>query len=87
MMKIVLIGATGTIGQAVAGQLAGHEVIKVAHAGGDFQVDIGDPASIKALFEQVGEVDAIVSTAGLDWHLRPWRSSLTMNLPWRWIIS
>ena len=64
-MKIVLIGATGTIGKAVAGQLEGHEVIKVAHAGGDFQVDIGDQASIKALFEQVGEVDAIVSTAGL----------------------
>lgn len=64
-MKIVLIGATGTVGKAVANELKEHEVIKVGYKGGDYQVDIEDRASITALFEQIGEVDAIVSTTGM----------------------
>lgn len=65
-MKILLIGASGTIGKAVAKALANqHEVIAANYSGGDVSVDIGKQASIKAMFEQVGNVDAIVSTAGL----------------------
>ena len=64
-MKILLIGATGTIGKAVFGRLSGqHEVIPASYKEGDYQVDLSSAASIKALLEKVGPVDAIVSTAG-----------------------
>jgi len=65
-MKVLLIGATGTIGKAVADRLSGkHEVIRVGHREGDYQVDLSSKASIETLFDQVGSVDAVVSTAGL----------------------
>ena len=39
-MKILIIGATGTIGKAVSARLAkDHEVIAVGHRDGDYQVD------------------------------------------------
>lgn len=62
-MRILLIGATGTIGRATARALAGHEVVTASRRG-EHRVDITDPASLRALFERVGPVDAIVSTAG-----------------------
>lgn len=64
-MKIILIGASGTLGQAVANELAPrHEIIRVGRNSGDYRVDITDSASIRKLFEQVGGFDALVSTAG-----------------------
>jgi len=64
-MKVLLIGATGTIGREVHRLLENnHEVIAVAHNDGDLQVDLSDPESIRRLFEQVGTVDSVVSTAG-----------------------
>ena len=65
-MKIILIGATGTIGQKVHQLLQqNHEVVPVGFHDGDYQVDIADKESIQKLFEQVGEVDAVISTTGL----------------------
>jgi NAD(P)-dependent dehydrogenase (short-subunit alcohol dehydrogenase family) len=64
-MKVMVIGATGTIGKEVAALLEqGHEVVRVGHRGGDAKVDIGSKDSIEALFDAVGPVDAVVSTAG-----------------------
>lgn len=64
-MRILLIGVTGTIGDAVSAALAGrHQVIRAGRQGPDEQVDIADPASIRALFGRIGRVDAIVSAAG-----------------------
>ncbi|WP_448679668.1 short chain dehydrogenase [Pseudomonas nicosulfuronedens] len=64
-MKIILIGASGTLGQAVANELAPrHEIIRVGRSSGDYRVDITDSASIRALFEQVGGFDALISAAG-----------------------
>lgn len=69
--KIMVIGGTGTIGQAVVRQLSGeHEVISVGRTRGDLLADITDSDSIKALFDRVGKIDAIVSTAG-DLHFGP----------------
>lgn len=63
-MKILLVGGTGTIGGAVAEALrAEHEVI-VASRSSAVKVDLSDAASIAAMFETVGKVDAVVSTAG-----------------------
>ncbi|MES2821094.1 MAG: short chain dehydrogenase [Pseudomonadota bacterium] len=64
-MKILLIGASGTIGQAVERELAArHEVLRIGRSSGDFQVDISDSASIRALFDKTGRFDALISAAG-----------------------
>lgn len=64
-MKIIVIGATGTIGKAVVAALQGdHEVVKVGSKSGDAQVDIKDTSSIRGLFEKVGKFDALISTVG-----------------------
>lgn len=52
-MKILLVGAGGTIGSAVDKELSQrHEVIRIGRNSGDFQVDISDSASIRQLFEK-----------------------------------
>ncbi|KRB79211.1 short chain dehydrogenase [Noviherbaspirillum sp. Root189] len=64
-MKVIVIGATGTIGKAVSEQLATrHEVIRVGNTNGQYHVDIADPASVEALFARVGKADAVVVAAG-----------------------
>ncbi|AUG00725.1 short chain dehydrogenase [Pseudomonas sp. 09C 129] len=64
-MKILLIGANGTIGSAVDKELSQrHEIIRIGRNSGDFQVDISDSASIRALFEQTGTFDALICAAG-----------------------
>jgi NAD(P)-dependent dehydrogenase (short-subunit alcohol dehydrogenase family) len=64
-MRILVIGATGTIGEAVVASLAGrHQVVRASRSRAGEQVDLADPSSIRALFRRVGRVDAIVSTAG-----------------------
>ncbi|MCL9653695.1 short chain dehydrogenase [Pseudomonas protegens] len=64
-MKILLIGANGTIGSAVDRELSQrHEVIRIGRSSGDFQVDISDAQSIRALFEKTGRFDALVCAAG-----------------------
>ena len=66
-MRVLHIGATGTIGEAVAGAIeaAGHDVVRVGHTSGDHTVDLADPSSIEALYDEVGTVDAVVCTAGV----------------------
>lgn len=66
-MRVLHVGATGTIGEAVAEALEGegHEVIRVGHSSGDHTVDLSDKASIEALYEAVGSVGAVVCTAGV----------------------
>lgn len=64
-MKIIVIGASGTVGRAVAQELnQRHEVIRVGRTQGDYQVDITSQQSVQSLFEKIGQVDAIVSAAG-----------------------
>lgn len=64
-MKIFLVGASGTIGKAVAKELGSrHELISGGSKSGDVKLDITDPQSIQAAFKKLGRVDAVVSTAG-----------------------
>lgn len=64
-MKIIVIGASGTVGRAVAQELSQrHEVIRVGRTQGDYQVDITSQQSVQSLFEKTGRVDAIVSATG-----------------------
>lgn len=64
-MRILIVGATGTIGQAVAAALAGrHELVLASRSKSHERVDISDVASIHGLFKRVGRVDAVISAAG-----------------------
>jgi NAD(P)-dependent dehydrogenase (short-subunit alcohol dehydrogenase family) len=64
-MKVFLVGAAGDIGKVVAAELAQrHEIITGGRTTGDVAIDMTDLASIRAAFEKVGAVDAVVSTAG-----------------------
>lgn len=63
-MKIVVIGATGTIGAAVVHALsARHEVIGASRHS-EPRVDIQDASTIGKLFDRVPAVDAVISCAG-----------------------
>ncbi|MGY1493817.1 short chain dehydrogenase [Aeromonas dhakensis] len=64
-MKIVIVGASGTIGSAVSDLLAkDHQVIRVGHSQGDARVDMRDPASIGGLFAKLGRFDSLVVASG-----------------------
>jgi NAD(P)-dependent dehydrogenase (short-subunit alcohol dehydrogenase family) len=64
-MKILVIGASGTIGQAVVQALSPrHEIVQASRQSAGHPVDITRHESVQALFERVGRVDAIVSATG-----------------------
>ena len=65
-MKVVVIGATGTIGRAVVQAIGNrHEVIPVSFSKSAITVDIENKTSITRMFEAIGRVDAVISAAGL----------------------
>ena len=64
-MKLLVIGGNGTIGKKVVAHFSKtHEIIIAGRTSGDVTVDIADSASIKAMFESVGIIDAILCIAG-----------------------
>lgn len=64
-MKLIVIGAEGTVGSAACNELAArHEIIKVGRTSGDIQVDIEDRDSIDAMYRETGKVDAVISAVG-----------------------
>jgi NAD(P)-dependent dehydrogenase (short-subunit alcohol dehydrogenase family) len=64
-MRILVIGATGTIGQAIVQALKGrHEVLEASRSRGSLQVDITSKDSLLQLFRSVGPVDALISATG-----------------------
>ena len=64
-MKLLVIGGNGTIGKKVVAHFSKtHEVIIAGRTSGDVAVDIADSGSIKAMFESVGKIDAILCIAG-----------------------
>ena len=64
-MKILLIGASGTIGSAIEKELAPrHEIVRIGRTGADEHVDISDSDSIRKLFERTGPFDALICAAG-----------------------
>lgn len=65
-MRILHVGATGVVGRAAGKALRdrGHDVISAHRNSSDHPVDVTDPESIRSLLAGVGELDAVVSTAG-----------------------
>jgi NAD(P)-dependent dehydrogenase (short-subunit alcohol dehydrogenase family) len=65
-MRVLVVGASGTIGRAIVAALTGrHDLVLASNSEAPEQVDISDPASIRALYARVGRVDAVVVAAGL----------------------
>jgi len=64
-MKIIIVGAMGAVGRTATEALASrHEVIRVGRTSGDVQMDIEDVDSIRAMYQQVGKVDAVIGAVG-----------------------
>lgn len=65
-MRILVVGATGTIGSAISTALRdrGHEVVPAGATRGDLSVDLADPTSIEALYSAALPLDAVICAAG-----------------------
>ncbi|MEU5823761.1 short chain dehydrogenase [Streptomyces sp. NPDC047803] len=65
-MRILLVGAAGTLGSAVHKALAarGHTVIGVGRSGGDLVADVTRPEEVARLYAEAGPLDAVAVTAG-----------------------
>ncbi len=62
--KVLVIGATGTIGKAIVAELERDcDVIKVGGSSGDYTVDIASSDSIVELYNKFNDVDAVVCAA------------------------
>jgi NAD(P)-dependent dehydrogenase (short-subunit alcohol dehydrogenase family) len=64
-MRVVVVGATGTIGSAIVAALsARHEVVAVGNKSGAICMDLASTESIERMFNAVGTFDALVCAAG-----------------------
>jgi NAD(P)-dependent dehydrogenase (short-subunit alcohol dehydrogenase family) len=64
-LRILLIGASGVLGRAVAAELAPrHDIVTAGSKSGDVRIDIADPASIEAGLAAAGSLDAVACAAG-----------------------
>ena len=63
-MKFLVVGSTGLIGSYVAKTLSKHGTVIGVSRTTQISVDVKDPASIKAMYEMVGKVDAVASCIG-----------------------
>ncbi len=65
MKKIVIIGGTGTIGQAVSNlMMKENQVVCVGKKRGNHTVDLAYDASIGRLLKKIGSFDGLICTAG-----------------------
>lgn len=64
-MRILVIGANGTIGRAVVAALsAGNEIISASLRSSPVKVDMADPESIRRMYRSLGKLHAVVCAAG-----------------------
>jgi len=64
-MKIIIVGATGTLGKAIVAELGSrHEIVRAGRESADVKVDITNLDSLKAMYAQVGTIDAVICAAG-----------------------
>jgi len=73
-MKIIIVGASGTMGTFLSNELEKeHEVIRADRHSPDVQVDITSTESIENMYKKVGAFDALICTAGPT-HVGPWKN-------------
>jgi NAD(P)-dependent dehydrogenase (short-subunit alcohol dehydrogenase family) len=63
--RIIVVGATGTIGKALVAALQPRfDVVQASHQKAPYKVDLSNTQSIAALLSTIGKVDGIVCAAG-----------------------
>lgn len=64
-MRVLVVGAEGTVGQAAISDLrTRHEIVSAGRNSGRHRVDVMDEASVEALFKAVGAIDAVIMATG-----------------------
>jgi NAD(P)-dependent dehydrogenase (short-subunit alcohol dehydrogenase family) len=65
-VKILLIGASGTLGQKVVLALSssGHELVRIGRKAADVLADFTDPKGLTAVYERLKPFDAVAIAAG-----------------------
>jgi NAD(P)-dependent dehydrogenase (short-subunit alcohol dehydrogenase family) len=68
-LRILVVGASGLLGRAVAAELSPrHEIISAGSKSGEIRIDIADPLSIVAGLKAAGPLDAVACAAGaVNW--------------------
>jgi NAD(P)-dependent dehydrogenase (short-subunit alcohol dehydrogenase family) len=75
-MKMIIIGASGTMGTYLSKAFEKElEVVRADRSGTDVQVDITSPAAIENMYKKVGAFDALICTAGPT-YVGPWKNLL-----------
>ena len=73
-MKIIIVGASGTMGKHLTNAFEKeYEVIKAGPGTGDIKVDITSPESIENMYKKAGTFDALICTAGPT-YVGPWKN-------------
>ncbi|MCY4149807.1 MAG: short chain dehydrogenase [Gammaproteobacteria bacterium] len=64
-MRILIIGARGSVGRTVVNALEDrHDLIRAGLASGDIQVDLENLDSIRNMYRNAGNIDAVVAAIG-----------------------
>jgi NAD(P)-dependent dehydrogenase (short-subunit alcohol dehydrogenase family) len=64
-LRILLVGASGMLGRAIAAELSPrHDIVSAGSKSGNIRIDIADPASIVAGLKAAGPLDAVACSAG-----------------------
>lgn len=64
-MRILLVGAQGTIGRGIAAELGQrHDILEAGRNSGSVRLDLADGKSVHRALEPLAPLDAIVSAAG-----------------------
>jgi NAD(P)-dependent dehydrogenase (short-subunit alcohol dehydrogenase family) len=64
-MRILVVGATGLLGKEIIQLMSPkHDVIGASRNGSALKVDLSDPASIVAMYNDAGPLDAVICVGG-----------------------
>jgi len=72
-MKIAIFGASGKIGSKVTDLLSTtHQIVTIGSRSGDLQADYTDDTSVKAVFDSIESLDAVIACVGGDSQFKPY---------------
>lgn len=73
-MKIVIVGASGTMGTYLSNAFEKeHEVVRADRNNSDVKVDITSAEAIEKMYKEIGAFDALICTAGPT-YVGPWKN-------------